>query len=794
MQLTDYIKSNILFLDGAMGTLLQEKGLKAGECSESWNITNPEIITEIHKAYYDAGSNVISTNTFGINTLKYSKIECKQLIDAAVKNAVSAKNASQGKQNKYIAFDIGPLGKLLKPFGEISFEAAYEIFSETVKIASEYEIDLFIIETITDIYETKAALLAVKDNSDLPVFVTNAYGEDLRLMSGADAELMADFLASMGVDAFGVNCSFGPDMSLEIVRKMCETTDIPVILKPNAGMPEFIDGRTVYRLNPDDFAETVSLACDFGVSIVGGCCGTTPMYIKSLVEKLGNFSPKKRKVKVSTRVSSFSKVINFNDQPILIGERINPTGKKRFKQALFENDIDYIVNEGILQEDKGVHILDVNVGLAGIDEDTVLENVVKQLQCVTSLPLQLDSSSPYALERAMRIYNGKPLINSVNGKQDSMDAVFPLVKKYGGVVIALTLDENGIPDSCDGRVEIAIKIISEAKKYGIDKHNIIFDPLAMSVSTDCNSGKITLEAIKKIKQELGCKTSLGISNVSFGLPDRDKLNCTYFASALSNGLDCAIINPFSDRIMDTYFSYCALNGFDSNFQDYIEYCNKTKVIDVTDNSENVKSELRDYIIQGRKEKVAEIADKLLAEFSPLDIINNHIITALDEVGSKFERGNIYLPQLLMSAEAASVAFDMIKKSDVNTSQSKCDVILATVKGDIHDIGKNIVKLLLENFGFNVIDLGKDVPAEKILEAVQSNNVKLVGLSALMTTTLTAMQETVKILKENVSDCFVFVGGAVVNEEFANFSGADKYTCDALASVKYCDCIYSEYLS
>lgn len=785
MNIKEYLNNNILFLDGAMGTQLQLAGLASGEASELWNITRPDEVIKVHKAYLDAGSNIISTNSFGINSLKYDDELLEKLISCAVDNAKKAVQLSQGAQEKFIAFNIGPLGKLLKPYGDIDFNDAVEIFSKNVRIANRLGVDLFYIETMNDSYETKAALLAVKENSSLPVFVSNAYGEDGKLMTGASPRVMAAMLQSMGADAIGANCSFGPKQTLAIIKELLNNTVLPVIMKPNAGLPVLVDGKTVYDVSPSEFAEDIAEAVKLGVRLVGGCCGTSPDYISLLTANFENVAPKVDTVPHATVVSSYTHCVEFGTAPILIGERINPTGKKRFKQALLENDIDFILKEGIEQQNKGVHILDVNVGLAGIDEAVMLEYVVAQLQTVTDLPLQLDSSDPIALERAMRIYNGKPLINSVNGKKESMDSIFPLIKKYGGAVIALTLDESGIPESADGRIAIAQKIIDTAATYGIGKEDIIFDPLTMTVSTNEKSAAVTVECVKRIKNDIGCNTSLGVSNISFGLPSREILNSMFFSMALNNGLSAAIMNPFSDRMMDTYYSYCALSSNDSSFEKYISYCEKNA-------SENTKEHLYsddgliEIIFRGRKEQAEKSALTLLESIDSLTLINDYIIPALDKTGIAFENKKIYLPQLLMSAEAAASAFNAVREKLGAVSKNKFTVVLATVKGDIHDIGKNIVKLLLENYGYNVIDLGKDVEASKILEAVVENQAAVVGLSALMTTTLPSMEYTTDLIKKSVPECRVVVGGAVVNKEYAASIGADKYASDAMETVRYCE--------
>lgn len=799
MNIRTFLKKNIVILDGGMGTLLQKAGLKPGELPERRNVTTPETIKNIHKDYFDAGSNVVNTNTFGANILKFEKDELEQIIKCAVKNAKDARNESVSPQEKFISLDVGPLGKLLKPFGELEFEKAVEIFKETVKLGVKYGVDLVTIETMTDSYETKAALLAVKETCNLPVFVSNAYSENNKLLSGADAKTMVALLEGMGADAVGLNCSFGPEALSGVAAELLKCASVPVIFKPNAGIPRSVDGKTVFDVSAEKFAEEVAKQVQNGVRVVGGCCGTTPEYIKLVAEKCKNLKPVETAEKTETVVSSYTHTVSFGNSPVLIGERINPTGKKRFKQALRENDLNYILNEGISQKEKGVHILDVNVGLPEIDEPEMLKNTVSELQAVIDLPLQIDTSDFTAMEKALRVYNGKPLINSVNGKKESMEAIFPLAKKYGGVIIALTLDENGIPSSSDGRVEIAKKILKTAEKYGINKKDIIFDTLAMTVSTDKNSALVTLESLKRIEEELGCCTSLGVSNVSFGLPERDIINSIFFALALQNGLSAAIINPFSLEIMKTYKAFCALHGFDDNCEKFIEFAGTVthtlseNGVTASQTSENSKySPLKNAIIKGLKQ-IAEIeTSKLLETVKPLDIISEEIIPALDEVGKGFENKTVYLPQLLMSAESSKCAFEVIKGFVANSqsaSSSKCPVVLATVKNDIHDIGKNIVKLLLENYGFEVYDLGKDVPPETVVEKAVELKAPVVGLSALMTTTVPSMEETVKLLKQKAPWCKTVVGGAVLTKEYADSIGADFYAKDAMETVRFAEKIF-----
>ena len=796
MNVIDYLKNNILFIDGGMGSLLQERGLAPGELPETWNIAHPEVIKDIHAAYYDAGANVATANTFGANLLKFSESELEAIISSAIENARAAQASTKNTGEKFIALDIGPTGKLLKPYGDLDFEDAVSLFAETVKLGEKYGADLILIETMNDSYETKAALLAAKENSSLPVFVSNAYGSDMRLMTGASPSAMVAMLEGMGADAIGANCSLGPRQLAPVVKELLEYASVPVLLMPNAGLPEIKDGKTVFNVTPKDFADEINSLIAQGVRIVGGCCGTTPEYISTLVRSA--CKPPKIERKSRTLVSSYTHSVEIGKSPILIGERINPTGKKRFKQALSEHDLDFILKEGLEQESAGAHILDVNVGLPEIDEVEMIKEVTCSLQAVCALPLQIDTSDPSAMEAALRLYNGKAMINSVNGKEESMRAIFPLVKKYGGVCVALTLDEDGIPESAEGRVKIAKKILAEAEKYGIDKKDIIFDTLTMTVSADPRAANVTLEALRRVRDELGANTVLGVSNVSFGLPNRDVLNSIFFANALENGLKAAIMNPYSAEMMKAYHAYRALHGLDENCAEYISFASRittqttTTSSNATGKTDNQADTLRGAIIKGLGDKARDICREMLTSNAPLDIVKSEIIPALDEVGRGFEAHTVYLPGLLMSAEAAKAAFEPIKvalSNDKNARQDKATIIMATVKGDIHDIGKNIVCLLLENYGYKVIDLGRDVAPERVLEAAQKYCAKIVGLSALMTTTVPAMEETIKLLRKEAPHIKIMVGGAVLTKDYAERIGADFYGEDAMSSVRYAESLY-----
>lgn len=797
MDIREVIKSKRLYFDGGMGTLLQKSGLKPGELPETWNLSHPDVITNIHLEYLKAGTNILTSNTFGANCLKFQNLE--EIIPAAVSNAKKAIELFDGnEENLFVAFDMGPLGKMLKPLGDTDFEDAISIFAKSVKIAAESGADLILIETMNDTYETKAAVLAAKENSTLPVFVTNAYDENSRLMTGADPVAVIAMLEGLGVDAIGINCSLGPHKMKEIVKVYNEYSSLPIIVNPNAGMPKSENGKTVFDVDAEEFSSVMCEIASEGGCILGGCCGTTPEYIKKTVEKTKALVYKTPMFKTHTLTSSYTHAVEIGCEPVLIGERINPTGKSKFKAALRENNIDYIISEGIAQQEKGAAVLDVNVGLPEIDETKMMLSAVTQLQSVLDLPLQIDTVKEQTMEKALRIYNGKPMINSVNAKEESMSAVLPLAKKYGGVLIALTIDESGIPDTAEGRFELAKRIVERAQKYGINKKDIVVDCLAMTVSSDDNSAKITLESMKLIKERLGVKTSLGVSNISFGLPNRDDVNAVFLTMAFANGLDCAIMNPFSVPMMKSYYCFRALSGMDKGCGDYIDFASNVTVQTMTvksavvsSESDEGMSELSHAIIKGFKDQSYELAKELVKTKDPLDVINNFIVTALDTVGERFEKKTMFLPQLLMSAEAAGCAFDAVKSVMKSDAPKKDKIILATVKGDIHDIGKNIVKVLLQNYGYEVVDLGKDVAPETVLESAKETGAKLVGLSALMTTTVEAMEETIKLLKKEAPEITTVVGGAVLTQEYADMIGADKYAKDAMDTVRFAESFFAK---
>ena len=858
----DRIGREWLFFDGGTGSILQEKGLQPGELPETWNLLHPERILDLHRGYLEAGADIYNTNTFGANRLKFPE-NLDEIVTAAVKLAKEARTQAGRDDDAYVALDIGPTGKLLAPMGDLSFDDAVDIFGEVVRIGAREGADLVLIETMNDSYEAKAAVLAAKENCDLPVFITCVFDGSGKMLTGGTPESVVAMLEGLGVDALGVNCSLGPAQMIPIVERLVKAAHVPVLVNPNAGLPKSVDGKTVYDVGPEEFAGYMKQIAALGAAAVGGCCGTTPDYIRAEIAAVRPLPLLPPQGRAQTVIASFSRTVEIGRaaRPVIIGERINPTGKKRFKQALVDHDIDYIVDQGLQQEDAGADVLDVNVGTPEIDEVALLDEVVCRLQSVLALPLQIDTSNPEAMERALRHYNGKALINSVNGKQEVMAEVFPLVKKYGGVVVALALDEGGIPDNADDRIRIAEKIYATAAEYGIRREDIVIDGLCMTVSSDPRSALVTLETIRRIRDELGGSSILGVSNISFGLPARELINAYFFEMALQNGLSCAIINPNNQAMMQAYRAFCALTNQDENFQSFISaYAGykspdkqvsdaltayKTRVLNALGvsagdlqatgrplggsdsnagsgpgtaglSSGNVssaganagssgsgraagaddgrgpgalagKSRLVEAIERGMAKPAADATREALLTRNALDIINEDLVPALDVVGQGFEKGTVFLPQLLMAAEAAKAAFAVVKESMAGSAQeSKGRVILATVKGDIHDIGKNIVKVLLENYGYDVIDLGKDVPPETIVETALRENIRLVGLSALMTTTVVNMEETIRQLHQQKPDCRIVVGGAVMTQDYADKIGADCYGRDAMTTVRYAD--------
>lgn len=785
MTIREEIGKRILFFDGGMGTLLQEQGLQAGELPETWNLKNPEPIIQIHKAYLAAGADIILANTFGANRFKYGE-DLEKIVTAGVANAKKA-IAESGKK-AYVALDIGSTGKLLKPMGTLDFEEAVGVFAEIIRVGEKAGADLILIETMSDTYELKAAVLAAKENSTLPIMATVIFDESKKMLTGASPQVVVSLLEGLGVDALGINCGLGPKQMKEIVKELLKYASIPVIVNPNAGLPRSENGKTVFDVGAEEFAEDMEEIVTMGAWFAGGCCGTTPAHIQAMVEKCKEITPVPITPKNYTFVTSYSTAVELGGRPVIIGERINPTGKSKFKQALRDHNIDYILEEGVKQEDSGAHILDVNVGLPEIDEAAMMETIVYELQSIMPIPLQIDTTNMEAMERALRIYNGKPMINSVNGKAEIMEQVFPLVKKYGGVVVGLALDEDGIPDTTEGRLAIAEKIYQTGEKYGISRKDIVIDALVMTMSTNNESAKITLDTVKEITARAG-KTVLGVSNISFGLPQRELINAAFFTMAMNNGLSAGIINPNAKAMRQAYDTFCVLGGYDAQCMNYIENYAVTDAPNAAAKPAAAKLNLTDSIIKGLKDQAYRATEEELKTKEPMEIINGELVPALDVVGQGFEKGTMFLPQLLMSAEAAKAGFEAIRQyvqSHGEAQEKKATIVIATVKGDIHDIGKNIVKVLLENYGYEVIDLGKDVPPEKIVETVVDKHAPLVGLSALMTTTVVNMEESIKELHKEAPWCKIMVGGAVLTQEYADMIGADFYGKDAMQSVYYAE--------
>ncbi|MDD3014889.1 MAG: homocysteine S-methyltransferase family protein [Lactococcus chungangensis] len=782
--LTD-LKTQILLFDGAMGTQLQDRGLPIGGIPEHFNLTHPEVVEAIHRDYVAAGADVITANTFQANTTKMAADELAETIRTAI--ALAKKS-----EPKYVAYDMGPTGQLLQPMGTLSFDAAYEMFASQAIIAEQAGADLVIIETVADLLEAKIAVLAVKENTKLPVFVTMTYQEDGRTFVGVDPQTATLTLQNLGVDVLGVNCSLGPKELAPIVATILDYAQIPVMVQANAGLPQMENGETVYKITPETYVAYTQKLLAQGVAVVGGCCGTTPEFIRQLRLLISQTERVYPEPKSGTFITSGLKTLEIGKGLSLIGERINPTGKPRLKEALRENNIGYIIQEAVAQRDAGADILDVNVGLPEIDEAKMMVKTIVELQALLDLPLQIDSSETAALEAGARHYNGIPLINSVNGKPSSMAKILPIVAKYGGVILGLCLDDAGIPETAEKRYQIAEKIVHEAGKYGITPDRVMIDPLVLTASAQQEQVPVTLDTIRLVKERLGCKTVVGLSNISFGLPNRALLNGTFLAQAFGAGLDAPIMNPLSDYMMRVVRSLKVFTGQDTNSEDYIaNEQNATIAVTVANGSENQVStddtlDLKGMIIKGRKELTAAETRKMLETMTPLDIVNTYFIPALDIVGAQFEKGELFLPQLMQSAEATQQAQEVLKAvlaKSGQKSESLGRLLLATVEGDIHDIGKNIVKMILENYGYDVVDLGKDVPIETVVETVVTQKIKLVGLSALMTTTVQNMKKTITAVKAVAPDTVFMVGGAVLNEEYREFVGADYYAKDAMASVE-----------
>ena len=790
VEVKKYLEDNILVFDGAMGTMLQKKGLKLGENPELFNIKDKDKVRDIHEEYINSGAMVITTNTFGANELKLEETgySVEEIVDAAVSIAKEAR----GNSGAYIALDVGPIGQLLEPMGTLSFDEAYEIFKRQVVQGEKSGADIILIETMTDLYEAKAALLASKENSNLPVFCTMSFEENGRTFTGCTPESMAMVLEGLGADAIGINCSLGPKELLPIVKRIKKWTNLPIMTQPNAGLPTISFGEAIYDISAKDFSTWVKEFIKEGVSIIGGCCGTTPGVIKELRELADNNKRVKREKVSYSAVCTPSKVVEIEGVKV-IGERINPTGKKLFKEALKNNDMDYILKQAIDQVEAGAEILDVNVGLPEIDEKDMMKRVVKEIQGIIDTPLQIDSSDINAIEIGLRAYNGKAIVNSVNGEDEVLEKILPLVKKYGANVVGLTLDKKGIPPTAEERFKIAEKIVMKAKEYGIDKSNVFIDCLVLTASAQQAEVKETLKALRMVKERLGVKTLLGVSNISFGLPCRELINETFLSLALGCGLDLPIMNPNSRGMMDVINSYNVLYNYDKGAEEYISLYGSGKVERgvvtagiIKKEDSTVNKDLKYIVIKGLKEEASIATRELLETMEELEVVNNMLIPALDEVGQKYEKGEIFLPQLIQSAETVKNAFEVIKEklSDKKENNiSKGRIILATVKGDIHDIGKNIVKVILQNYGYDILDLGKDVPIESVVKTAMDEDIQLVGLSALMTTTIKSMEETIKALKGAGYKGKVFVGGAVLTKEYADMIGADYYSKDAKEAVE-----------
>ena len=785
MKFRELLGKKMLFFDGATGTQLQARGLKPGEITESWNFTHPDIVEAVHRSYLDVGSNIVKSNTFGASSIKLAGtgIDPEKAIRAAV---AIARRAIGDREDKFVALNIGPTGKLLAPYGDLPFEQAVASFGEMVRYGADAGADLLLIETQSDTYEMKAAIIAAKENCDLPICVTMTFDEGGKLLTGATVEAAAMLCEALGVDALGFNCGLGPVQVAKLFPQMLKATTLPLIINPNAGLPVQRDGKTCFDITPAEYADLMYDLARQGASIVGGCCGTTPAHIKAMIEKCRDLPPGGWREEKLTAVTSYGRAVHIGEGPVIIGERINPTGKKRLKEALANQDLDYVCRLGLEQVSAGAHILDVNVGTPGIDEPAMLAKAVPALQAITDTPLQLDTSNYEAMERALRLYNGKPMLNSVNGKEDSLKHVLPLAKKYGAVVVALCLDDSGIPATSEGRIAVADKIIARAAACGISRKNIVVDPLALTISTGPENAAVACEVIRAMKAR-GVNTVMGVSNISFGLPGRDAVNSTFFAMALASGLSCGIINPQSKAMMDTFYGYRALSGIDAGCKEYVaRYANAPKA------QATIVSEmgLYDAIVKGLAGEARKAAAAALMAEAPLDVINKYMIPALDFVGDGFEKKTLFLPQLLMSADAAKAAFEVIRESvGVGETQGET-VIIATVRGDIHDIGKNIVKVLLENYGYKVLDLGKDVPVETVVASAKETGAKVVGLSALMTTTVGAMEETIEALHKEC-ECKVVVGGAVLTAEYARAIGAEHYAPTAVSAVSYVNEVFGK---
>ncbi len=781
--------NSFVYLDGGMGTMLQAAGVQTDHVPELLNLTDPDVVMNIHRKYAESGADIVYANTFGAN--RYKLAESGHTVEEVVSAGISnAKKAIAGKA--LVALDIGPIGQLLEPSGTLRFEDAYDCYKELVLAGKDA--DVIVIETMTDLYEVKAAVLAAKENSDKPVLVTMTFEENMRTFTGVSAECMVAVLEGLGVDALGVNCSLGPEELFPVLDKICSLTVLPVIAKPNAGLPDPVTN--LFNVGAEEFAESAVKLAKAGVKIFGGCCGTTPAHIAAVAEALSGMEYSQREIKRKSVVCSAVNCVTI-DQPRVIGERINPTGKKRFKEALLAHDVDYILGQAVEQIHAGAEILDVNVGLPGIDEKAMMITAVKAIQGICDTPLQLDSTIPEVLDAGLRVYNGKPIVNSVNGEDDSLEAILPLVKKYGACVVGLTLDKGGIPKTAEGRFAIAKKILDRAMSYGIPKEDVFIDCLTLTASAEQDGVMETINALHRVKTELGLHTVLGVSNISFGLPNRELITRTFLTMALHSGLDLPIINPNIDSIIGAVRAYRLLAGIDRDSAEFISVYaggDTAPKPSAPATADKGTPDLLYAVENGIKADAVKAAEELIKTVEPMEIINSYLIPSLDAAGAKFEKGKIFLPQLILTAGSAQACFELIKdKLSLSNSEtvSKGKVVLATVKGDIHDIGKNIVKVLLDSYGFTVIDLGKDVEPQLIVDTAIEHKVKLVGLSALMTTTLGSMAETIRLLNEQYPECKTVVGGAVLTASYAEQINANYYAKDAKQSVDVASEVYSQ---
>ncbi|SIQ71135.1 5-methyltetrahydrofolate--homocysteine methyltransferase [Halanaerobium kushneri] len=796
VELKAKLGKEIILFDGAMGTVLQQRGLKAGDVPEKLNIENSKEIIDIHKSYLKAGAEIITTNTFGANALKMQEIKysVEEIITAGVENARQA--VIELGVDAAVALDMGPLGELLEPMGSLTFDEAYDLYQQQVLVGVEYGADLIHIETISDLYEARAAVLAAKENSNLPVFCTLTFEEDGRTFTGGSIRSMISVLEGLGVDGIGLNCSLGPEKLEPLVEEVLEYSEKPVILQANAGLPIVEDGETVFKISPEDYFKPLARLYEKGLAVVGGCCGTNEEFISLIADNLKNKKVKERNVINESLVCSPSQYVNLAGVNV-VGERINPTGKAAFKQALRNDDLDYILKVAVEEVDAGADILDVNLGLPEIEEKEMMVKIIKELQGILDTPLQIDSSDPEVIEEALKYYNGIAIVNSVNGEIEVLENTFPAVKKYGAAVIGLTMDDDGIPDTAAGRFEIAKRIVKKAAEYGISRDKIIIDCLTLTASAQQEGVKETLKALKMVKNELGVKTTLGVSNVSFGLPARPVLNRTFLSMALYQGLNLPIIDPNDEEMMAAVKAAAVLNNIDQGATEYIKYMAEVETNSAkTENSQekNKSHDLKTVIVKGLKSEAANLTEEILKEKEALEVVNSYLIPALDIVGNRYEKGEIFLPQLVQSAETVKEAFAILKQdmaSKGGRDISKGTIVMATVKGDVHDIGKNIVKTVLENYGYQIIDLGRNVNIKEVVQAVKENQIKLLGLSALMTTTVKNMEKTINAVREISPTTKIMVGGAVLTADYAKMIEADYYARDAREAVEIARKIFTD---